>query len=142
MTPEQKILVQQSFEQVVPIRDTAATLFYARLFELDPALKPLFKGDMTQQGRLLMTMIGTAVRGLDDLGALRSAVRALGVRHTAYGVSAKDYDTVAAALLWTLEQGLGEAFSPATRAAWIALYGMLAGTMKQAAAAAPAAPAA
>jgi hemoglobin-like flavoprotein len=134
MTPEQKTLVQESFKKVVPISDQAAALFYGRLFELDPALKPLFKGDMTQQGRLLMAMIGTAVGGLDDLGAIVPAVQALGARHKKYGVADKDYDTVAAALLWTLEKGLGVAFTPSVKEAWVAVYGVLAGTMKQAAA--------
>jgi hemoglobin-like flavoprotein len=136
MTPEQKTLVQDSFKQVVPISETAAELFYGRLFELDPGLKKLFKGDMKEQGRLLMAMIGTAVGGLDDLGAIVPAVQALGVRHKKYGVTDKDYDTVAAALLWTLEKGLGAAFTPAVKDAWVAVYGVLAGTMKQAAAAA------
>ena len=136
MTPEQKTLVQDSFKKVVPISETAAELFYGRLFELDPALKKLFKGDMKEQGRLLMAMIGTAVGGLDDLGAIVPAVQALGVRHKKYGVTDKDYDTVAAALLWTLEKGLGAAFTPAVKDAWVAVYGVLAGTMKQAAAAA------
>jgi hemoglobin-like flavoprotein len=134
MTPEQKTLVQESFKKVVPISDQAAALFYGRLFELDPALKPLFKGDMTQQGRLLMAMLGTAVGGLDDLGAIVPAVQALGARHKKYGVADKDYDTVAAALLWTLEKGLGAAFTPSVKDAWVAVYGVLAGTMKQAAA--------
>jgi hemoglobin-like flavoprotein len=136
MTPEQKTLVQDSFKKVLPIRDTAAELFYARLFELDPSLKSLFKGDMKEQGRKLMTMIATAVGGLDDLGAIVPAVQALGVRHKQYGVTDKHYDTVAAALLWTLEKGLDEAFTPAVKDAWVAVYGVLAGTMKQAAAAA------
>jgi hemoglobin-like flavoprotein len=136
MTPEQKTLVQESFKKVVPISETAAELFYGRLFELDPGLKKLFKGDMKEQGRLLMTMIGTAVGGLDDLGAIVPAVQALGVRHKKYGVTDKDYDTVAAALLWTLEKGLGAGFTPAVKDAWVAVYGVLGGTMKQAAAAA------
>lgn len=136
MTPEQKTLVQESFKKVVPISETAAELFYGRLFELDPALKSLFKGDMKQQGRLLMTMIGTAVGGLDDLAAIVPAVQALGARHKKYGVADKDYDTVAAALLWTLEKGLGDAFTPSVKDAWVAVYGVLAGTMKQAAASA------
>src|SRR5271170_8140857 len=136
MTPEQKTLVQDSFKKVLPIRDTAAELFYARLFEIDPSLKTLFKGDMKEQGRKLMTMIATAVGGLDDLGAIVPAVQALGVRHKQYGVTDKHYDTVAAALLWTLEKGLGEAFTPAVKDAWVAVYGVLAGTMKQAAASA------
>jgi hemoglobin-like flavoprotein len=136
MTPEQKTLVQESFKKVVPIREAAAELFYGRLFETDPTLKKLFKGDMKEQGRKLMGMIGTAVAGLDDLGALVPAVQALGARHKQYGVADKDYDTVAGALLWTLEKGLGDQFTPAVKDAWVAVYGVLAGTMKQAAAAA------
>jgi len=136
MTPAQKALVQASFKDVMAIRDAAAALFYGRLFEIDPALRPLFKGDIEQQGRLLMAMIGTAVAGLDDLDALVSAVRALGVRHKRYGVTDKDYDTVATALLWTLERGLGDGFTPAVKDAWAAVYGVLAATMRQAAAAA------
>ena len=136
MTPEQRTLVQESFKKVLPIREAAAELFYGRLFEIAPTLKPLFKGDMKEQGRKLMGMIGTAVAGLDDLGALVPAVQALGVRHKQYGVADKDYDTVAAALLWTLEKGLGDQFTPPVKDAWVAVYGVLAGTMKQAAAAA------
>jgi hemoglobin-like flavoprotein len=135
MTPEQKNLVQESFAKVAPIAETAADLFYGRLFELDPTLKPLFKGDMKEQGRKLMLMIGTAVKGLDDLGAIVSAVQALGVRHKKYGVKDEYYGTVAAALLWTLEKGLGDAFTPATKEAWTVVYGILATTMKDAAAA-------
>src|SRR5215813_9196247 len=97
----QKALVQTSFAQVRPIADAAAALFYNRLFELDPALKPLFNGDMVEQGRKLMAMIGTAVGGLDRLDAIVPAVQALGARHAGYGVTDVHYDTVARALLWT-----------------------------------------
>lgn len=132
MTPDQKILVQESFALVVPIADTAAQLFYSRLFELDPALRPMFRGDMREQGQKLMQMLTVAVRGLDRLDAIVPAVQALGRRHVAYGVRPKDFDTVASALLWTLEQGLGDAFTPAVRDAWTAVYGLLAGVMKAA----------
>lgn len=135
MTPEQIALVRTSFAQVVPIREAAAGLFYGRLFELDPSLKPLFKGDLKEQGVKLMAMIGTAVGGLDRLDSIEPTVQALGKRHVSYGVQAAHYDTVAAALLWTLEQGLGAAFTPDVKAAWTSAYGILAGTMKDAAAA-------
>lgn len=135
MTPEQIALVRTSFAQVVPIREAAAGLFYGRLFELDPSLKPMFKGDMKEQGVKLMAMIGTAVGGLDRLDSIVPAVQALGRRHAGYGVQAAHYDTVAAALLWTLEQGLGAAFTSDVKAAWTSAYGVLAGTMKDAAAA-------
>jgi hemoglobin-like flavoprotein len=130
---QQKELVQSSFANVVPISSAAADLFYGRLFELDPDLKPLFKSDLTEQKKKLMQMLAAAVNGLDDLDSLVPIVRDLGVRHVAYGVQDTHYDTVGAALLWTLEQGLGEAFTPATRKAWTEVYGLLSSTMKDAA---------
>ena len=133
MTPEQISLVQDSFNKVVPISDTAAELFYARLFELDPRLKRLFRGDMSTQGRRLMTMISAAVHGLDDLESIVPAVRSLGIRHVAYGVEPEHYETVGAALLWTLQQGLGDDFTEDAREAWAAVYGQLSSTMIEAA---------
>lgn len=133
MTPEQITLVQDSYGKVVPIAETAAGLFYERLFTLDPELKALFKGDMEEQGRKLMTMIGVAVNGLSRIDEIVPAVQALGERHVGYGVKDEDYDTVGTALLWTLEQGLKDDFTADTRAAWAAAYGLLAGTMKEAA---------
>jgi len=134
MTPEQIALIQTSFAQVLPIADTAAALFYNRLFELDPSLKPLFKGDMREQGRKLMTMIRVVVNGLNRLDQLVPAVQELGRRHVRYGVTDAHYDTVGAALLATLHQGLGEAFTPDVAAAWAMAYALLADTMKAAAA--------
>lgn len=134
MTPEQVTLVQTSWEKVVPIADTAAELFYGRLFEADPALKPLFKGDMKEQGRKLMTMITTVVRGLKNLGALVPAVQDLGRRHAGYGVKDEHYEVVGESLIWTLEKGLGPDFTPDTKVAWITAYTILADTMKAAAA--------
>ena len=134
MTPEQIELVKSSWAQVAPIADTAAQLFYGRLFELDPSLQPLFKGDMTEQGRKLMRMVGTAVNGLDRLEQIVPAVKDLGVRHVAYGVRDEHYDTVGSALLWTLDQGLGEAYTEEVETAWATAYGLLADTMKSAAA--------
>ncbi|HJZ45727.1 MAG TPA: globin family protein, partial [Roseiflexaceae bacterium] len=107
MTPEQIVLVQTSFAQVLPIADTAAALFYNRLFELDPSLKPLFKGDMREQGRKLIAMMSVAVHGLPRIETLVPVIEALGRRHAGYGVKDEHYATVADALLWTLEQGLG-----------------------------------
>ena len=127
-------LVQGSFEQVLPIADTAAALFYGRLFELDPSLRALFRNDMSTQGRALMGMIKVAVAGLTRLDQIVPAVQALGRRHGGYGVRDEHYATVASALLWTLERGLGEAFTPETRAAWVKVYTLLAETMQQAAA--------
>ena len=134
MTPEQVELVKSSWAQVVPISDKAAELFYGKLFELDPSLKPLFTGNMTEQGQKLMKMIGTAVNGLDRLDEIVPAVQSLGVRHVAYGVKDAHYDTVGAALIWTLETGLGDAFTEDTGKAWATVYGILADTMKAAAA--------
>jgi len=134
MTPEQVVLVKNTWAMVTPIADKAAELFYGKLFEMDPALKPLFNGDMTEQGRKLMAMINTAVNGLDKVEAIVPAVEKLGERHVAYGVKDKDYDTVGGALLWTLGAGLGEAFTPAVKDAWATVYGVLASTMKAAAA--------
>ena len=140
MNDKQIRLVQESFRQVAPIAEAAAELFYARLFELDPGLRPLFRGDMTEQGRKLMQMLGVAVKGLERPEQLLPAVRALGARHVAYGVGERDYDTVGEALLWTLGRGLGEAFTPEVEAAWAEVYATLADAM-QGGAAAPAPPA-
>ena len=134
ITSRQKLLVQQTFAEVAPIADVAARLFYARLFELDPSLEALFTGDMDEQGRKLMQMLTVAVRGLDSLDELVPAVRALGRRHVGYGVRDRHYATVGSALLWTLEHGLDDAFTPEVRDAWAAVYSVLADTMKQGAA--------
>ena len=126
--------MQKSFALVLPIADTAAALFYARLFELDPSLRPMFHGDMAEQGRKLMDMLRIAVVSLNRLDQIVPAVQALGRRHVAYGVRDEHYATVAAALLWTLEQGLGAAFTPEVRDAWVAVYTVLAGVMQAASA--------
>ena len=134
MTPEQKVMVQRSFQKVVPIADTAAELFYNRLFELDPALKPLFKSDIKEQGRKLMKMIGLAVTGLDELNTLVPILQDLGKRHITYGVTVDHYNTVGEALLWTLEKGLGADFTPEVKQAWVAVYTVIASVMKDGAA--------
>ena len=133
VTNTQKVLVQESFAAVVPIADDAAVLFYTRLFELDPSLQRMFRGDMTEQRRKLMQMLTAAVKGLDRLDQLVPVVEDLGRRHAGYGVADAHYDTVGAALLWTLEKGLGNAFTAEVKDAWVTVYGLLAGTMKNAA---------
>ena len=133
LTVAQKTLVQDSFKTIAPIADDAAALFYRRLFELDPSLQAMFRGDMKEQRKKLMQMIGAAVKGLDRLEQLVPVVEDLGRRHAGYGVADKHYDTVGAALLWTLEKGLGDAFTPEMHEAWATVYGILATTMKKAA---------
>jgi hemoglobin-like flavoprotein len=133
LTDREKVLVQQSFALVLPIADDAAALFYRRLFELDPSLERMFRGDMSEQRKKLMQMLTAAVKGLDRLEQLVPVVEDLGRRHAGYGVADAHYDTVGAALLWTLEKGLGQAFTPEVQDAWVAVYGLLAGTMKNAA---------
>jgi hemoglobin-like flavoprotein len=133
MTPRQVELVQVSWASVEPIGEVAAEIFYSKLFALDPSLRALFRGDMKEQGRKLMSMIAFAVRGLSRLDTLVPGVQALGRRHAGYGVRDKHYETVATALLWTLHQGLGKAFTDEVREAWATVYGVLATTMKESA---------
>lgn len=134
LTQAQVTLVQETFAVIAPIADDAAALFYRRLFEIDPSLQAMFKGDMTEQRRKLMQMLTAAVKGLNHLDRLVPVVEDLGRRHAKYGVADAHYDTVGAALLWTLEKGLGSAFTPDARQAWATVYGVLATTMKNAAA--------
>lgn len=129
MNPIDIILVQDSFRKVLPISEQAAALFYARLFELDPSLRGMFRGDMAEQGRKLMTMLAIAVTALDRPETLVLTVRQLGKRHAGYGVRDEHYATVGAALLWTLEKGLGPEFTPEVRAAWTKTYTMISTTM-------------
>jgi len=132
MTPEQVRLVKTSWRQLGPISGAAGQMFYDRLFTLDPALRPLFEADMDAQGRKLMEMIDTAVNHLDRLEVLVPALENLGRRHADYGVKDTHYDTVGAALLWTLERGLSEDFTAEVRGAWSTVYTVLAKTMKDA----------
>ena len=134
MTPEQVQLVKDSFALVQPIADTAASLFYDRLFTLDPSLRPMFRGDMAEQRKKLMSAITLVVTGLHDLSKIVPAVQHLGRKHAGYGVKDEHYQTVATALLWTLKQGLGEAFTADVEAAWVEAYTILAVTMQAAAA--------
>ena len=125
MEQDQINAIQESFAKVVPISEQAATLFYGRLFETAPALKPLFRDDMAEQGRKLMVTLGVVVNGLADLESVLPAASALAKRHVYYGVKAADYGPVGAALLWTLEQGLGERWTPQLAVAWTEAYTLL-----------------
>ena len=133
VTLRQKTLVQESFASLAPIAEDASALFYRRLFELDPAVRRMFPDDMTSQYRKLAQMLTAAVKGLDHLDRLVPVVQDLGRRHAGYGVTEAHYDTVGAALLWTLEKGLGSAFTPEMKDAWATVYGLLASVMKDAA---------
>jgi len=133
LTVAQKTLVQDSFATIALIADDAAVLFYQKLFELDPSLERMFRGDTKAQRKKLMQMLTAAVKGLDHLDRLVPVVQDLGRRHTGYGVADHHYDTVGAALLWTLEMGLGRTFTAEMKEAWTAVYVLLATTMKDAA---------
>jgi nitric oxide dioxygenase len=135
MNPTDIDLIRTSWSGVEPIADTAAGLFYGRLFELDPAIERLFRRtDMAAQRKILMQTLTVVVKSLDKLEQLVPAVQALGRRHAGYGVREAHYATVGEALLWTLEQGLGATFTPPVRAAWAEAYGILASVMIAAAA--------
>jgi hemoglobin-like flavoprotein len=129
----QKALVQKSFAMIAPIADDAAALFYGRLFEIDPSLRQMFQADLSEQRKKLMQMLAAAVKGLDRPDQLIPVVRDLGRRHAGYGVTDAHYDTVGAALLWTLEKGLGAAFTTEVKDAWTHVYMLLAATMRNAA---------
>jgi nitric oxide dioxygenase len=125
MTPEQVTAIQESFKKVAPISKEAAALFYGRLFEIAPAVKPLFRGNMEEQGRKLMATLAVVVNGLDNLGSVLPAASALAKRHVTYGVKAAHYEPVGDALIWTLQRGLGAHWTPELAAAWGAAYTLL-----------------
>jgi len=129
MTPDQVKLVQQSFSQVAPISDQAAVLFYDRLFEVAPQVKSMFPTDLTEQRKKLMATLAVVVNGLSDLPSILPAASALAKRHVAYGAKPEHYPVVGAALLWTLEKGLGSGWTPDVAGAWTTAYGTLSGFM-------------
>jgi hemoglobin-like flavoprotein len=133
MNPTQIALINRSFEQLAPGAEEVAASFYRRLFELDPALRPLFQHDIVLQGRKFMTMLVVVVRGLDTLDRLLTDVENLGRRHVAYGVNDTHYETVKAALLWAIQDHLGDEWTPEVGEAWRAAYRLLADTMQRAA---------
>ena len=127
--------MKNTWKQVAPIADAAADIFYRRLSEIDPSARKLLRAtEMVAQRKKLLQTLSFAINGLDDLGALASKVGDLGRRHAGYGVTDTHYDSVGAALLWTLEQGLGDAWTPAAASAWTEVYGFLSGIMRKAAA--------
>lgn len=130
ITARQITLVQDSFARVAPIADQAAEIFYNKLFEYDPSLRKLFKGDMSEQGRKLMATLGVAVKSLTDLNSLVPVLQKLADRHIDYGVKAEDYTPVGNALLYALKQGLGDEFSPDVREAWVETFRIVSQTMK------------
>jgi len=133
MLSTQKKLIQDTWAQVAPTAGQAATIFYLRLFEIDPSARALFRTtDMAQQRKKLIQILSVATSSLDNLGALSKTVEDLGRRHAGYGVKDAHYDSVGIALLWTLEQGLGSAWTPEVAAAWKEVYGLLSGIMRQA----------
>lgn len=129
MTPSQVDLVQKSFSKVAPIADQAAALFYGRLFEIAPEVKPLFRGDMKEQGKKLMGTLAVVVGGLTRLETILPAASGLAKKHVGYGVDAAHYAPVGAALLWTLEKGLGPDWTPEVATAWTTAYTTLSGYM-------------
>jgi hemoglobin-like flavoprotein len=129
MTPDQVKLVQQSFAKVAPLSDQAAVLFYDRLFEIAPSVKAMFPADMTEQRKKLMAMLTAVVNGLANLESVLPAASALAVRHVSYGARREHYPVVGAALLWTLEKGLGDGWTPEVADAWTTAYGALSGFM-------------
>ncbi len=133
MLARQKKLIQDTWKQVVPIANQAAAIFYQRLFEIDPSTRALFNTtDMVQQRKKLIQVLSVAVSSLDNLGALGKTVEDLGHRHAGYGVKDAHYDSVGVVLLWTLEQGLGAAWTPEGAAAWKEVYGLLSSIMRNA----------
>jgi hemoglobin-like flavoprotein len=133
VTPAQKKLVQTTWTQMVPIADIAAAMFYDRLFEIDPTTRPLFRStDMTQQRKKLVQVLAVAIGSLDKLETLVPTVEDLGRRHAGYGVKDEHYDSVGAALLWTVQQGLGTAWNAEVKEAWTDVYRLLSGVMRRA----------
>ena len=134
MNAHQRALVKSTFEWLRPIPKSAGLTFYGRLFELDPALRPLFKGSLENQAAMFVTTLNLAVLGLVEEGFVPASVRELGARHASYGAEDSSYATFGEALLWTLGRLLGERFTPEVRDAWSEAYEALASAMKQSAA--------
>ncbi|MBX7212865.1 MAG: hypothetical protein K1X39_02520 [Thermoflexales bacterium] len=132
MNANQVKLLKETFKTIEPMADETGELLYTKLFEIDPSLRPLFKGDIKAQGRMVFTAIGLAIAGLDKPEAMNDQVRSLGSRHVNYGVQPRDVNTFGAAFLWALEQTLGPAFTPEVKDAWISAYGVLSVAMRRA----------
>lgn len=133
MTPDQVEIVQRSFEQIAPVAERASHLFYRKLFEIAPEVRPMFNSNMQAQGKMLMSMLATVVSGLDKPETILPAAESLAIRHKDYGVVPEHYGPVGAALLWTISQALGEGFTRDVRGAWVEAYSLLSGVMINAA---------
>lgn len=133
MTPKQIKLVQESFAKVAPISDTAAELFYGRLFEIAPQVKPMFSDDISAQGKKLMQALTVVVNGLSNIEQVIPIAQKLAQNHLSYGVEAEHYGAVGEALIWTLEKGLADGFTPDVKDAWVAAYTTLSNVMIEAA---------
>ena len=133
MTLVRRQLIRNSWAQIVPMADQAAALFYERLFEIDPSTRCLFRNaDVEQQRKKLLELLGVVVHGLDDLDALSAMLEGLGRRWAGCGVKDRHYEAVGAALLWTLQQGLGPSWTPEVAAAWSEVYALLSAVMRAA----------
>ncbi|WP_428356050.1 globin domain-containing protein [Methyloprofundus sp.] len=131
LTPEQIKCIRNSWRRILPIKEKFAEMFYVRLFELDPALKSLFRGRLDFQGTKLMTTLNVVVNSIEDFNAVEAMLEAMGNRHIIYGVQAAHYETVGAALLYVLEKSLGEYFNDDIEDAWVTAYSEIANTMKK-----------
>ena len=128
LTEQQITLVQSTFTQIGPVAEAVAAMFYARLFEIDPSLRSMFKSDLRSQGQKLIQTLAVVVYALDRLDQIIPAIQALGRRHVDYGVTPEHYAIVGEALLWTLENGLGADFTPEVKDAWTVAYTLVANT--------------
>ena len=137
LTVQQTTIVQSSFRSVLPMSSSPGELFYKRLFEIDPAIAPLFKRGMKEQSEQFMRVLALAVGGLSSISTLAPMVKQLGARHAGYGVKPEHYDAFRRALLWMLAAILQDAYTEEVREAWSTAYSMIAGIMKEAAWGAP-----
>lgn len=133
MTEQEKTLVRNSFEKILPVAEATGLTFYTRLFTVAPEVRPMFRGEIAQQSRKLMQVLAIAVKGLDNLEPLVATVEELGRKHVQYGVTPEHYAVVGSTLLWTLGETLGSEFDSETQAAWMAVYSLLSETMMNAA---------
>ncbi len=133
MTPKDIDLVQMSFAKVAPVDDETGVLFYQRLFEIAPELRPLFRGDIDEQGRMFMSMLTVAVNGLATFDSIEPALRELAIRYVDYGVRPENYAPVGAALIWVMQRSLGDDFTDEVRSAWFAVYDAVSAAMIEAA---------
>ena len=131
MTPRQINLVQNTFDMVLPIADLVAALFYGRLFELDPTVRPMFRNNLALQGNKLMMTLALVIQGLEELELVLPTIQQLGRVHVNFGVQPDHYGLVGEALMWSLGHGLGEAFTPETKEAWMAAYAVISEMMQE-----------